>query len=156
MVTMLVKRPGSAPSRRGVAAVECAIVAPLLVLLVLGAIDVGEYANVYQKVSDASRAGARVAVQTETSSNSQVSTSVLDYLQDTFPHVAPATLAAATNVSVADATGNPIAGGDLTSVSSGSELSVTVTLKYDFVRWINHLPFLDGSDVVATTIMRRE
>ena len=49
------------PQRRdrgGSAAVECAIVAPLLTLLVLGTIDVGQYANVYQKVSDASARGA--------------------------------------------------------------------------------------------------
>jgi Flp pilus assembly protein TadG len=152
------KIPGVAQSasRRGVAAVECAIVAPLLIALVLGAIDVGEYANVYQKVSDASRAGARVAVATETSANSQVSASVLNYLQETFPHLPPATLASATNVSVADGAGNSIPGGNLTTVSSGAEVTVTVTLKYDLVRWINHLPFLDGSDIVATTIMRRE
>ena len=48
------------PSRSGVAAVECALAAPVLMLLVLGAIDIGQYANVHQKVSDASREGVRV------------------------------------------------------------------------------------------------
>jgi Flp pilus assembly protein TadG len=152
------RKPGSAQSalRQGVAAVECAIVAPLMIVLVLGAIDVGEYANVYQKVSDASREGARIAVQTETATNSQVSSGVMNYLQDTFPKVPASVLASAVSVDVANAAGSPIAGGDLTSVGSGSQVSVTVKLKYDLLRWINHLPFLNGSEVAATTIMRRE
>jgi Flp pilus assembly protein TadG len=62
-MTMTNRKPRALKSllRNGIAAVECAIVAPLLVLLLLGAIDLGQYVNVYQKVSDASRAGARIA-----------------------------------------------------------------------------------------------
>ena len=142
-------------SRQGIAAVECAIVAPLMVLLLLGMIDVGEYANVYQKVSDASREGARIAVQYETSNASQVSSGVMNYLRDAFPNVPAGTLASAVNVSVANATGGPITGG-MTTVTSGTEIRVTVTLQYDVVRWIDHLPFLDGAQIATTTIMRRE
>ena len=43
--------------------VEFAVVAPLLFALLMGAIDVGQYVNVGQTVSDASREGAHVALQ---------------------------------------------------------------------------------------------
>jgi Flp pilus assembly protein TadG len=153
-----IKKPESQqPStRQGIAAVECAIVAPLLIVLVLGAVDIGQYANVYQKVSDASREGARAAVQNETLTSSQVSTCVMNYLQTAFPKVPPSTLASAASVSVANAAGNAIAGGDLTSISSGSQVSVTVKLKFDPIRWISHLQILKGRELAVTTIMRRE
>jgi Flp pilus assembly protein TadG len=81
MISLNRKPPGLASSsRHGIAAVECAFVAPLLTLLVLGAIDVGQYANIYQKVSDASREGARAAVRTQTLTTSQVNTDVMNYL----------------------------------------------------------------------------
>ena len=143
-------------SRRGIAAVECAIVSPLLILLVLGTIDLGQYANVYQKISDASREGARIAVQNESLTASQVSSGVMNYLQDALPNVPSSTLASAITVKVAGATGGSIPGGNLTNVASGSQIQVTVTLKYDVVRWINRLPFLNGSEIASTTMMRRE
>jgi Flp pilus assembly protein TadG len=68
--------------RSAVAAVECAIVLPLLTLLVLGAIDVGQFANVYQKVSDASREGARAAARYGTETTSQVKSTVMSYLAE--------------------------------------------------------------------------
>ena len=76
-------------SRRGAAAVECAIIAPLMTLLLLGAIDVGQFANVYQKVSDASRHGARVASRYGTTTTGQVEAAVMDYLEQACPNVAP-------------------------------------------------------------------
>jgi len=143
-------------SRKGVAVVECAIVAPLLMLLVLGAVDVGQYANVYQKVSDASREGARVAARYDTATQSQVDTAVMNYLQDAFPNVPPSVLASAANVTVTNADGSPVSSGDMTSVATGSQLGVTVTLRFDLIRWISHVQFLSGSDVAVTTKMRRE
>jgi Flp pilus assembly protein TadG len=157
-ITIFIRKRGSAksPLRQGVAAVECAIVAPLLTLLVLGAIDVGQYANVYQKVSDASREGARRAARIETLSTSQVETAVVNYLQQVFPKVPPSKLASAAMVTVNDAAGNPISGGDLTTVTSGSPVGVTVTIRFDVIRWISHLQFLNGRDVTISTTMRRE
>jgi Flp pilus assembly protein TadG len=158
LMTMPSRKPDSpkSSSRQGAAAVECAIVAPLLTLLVLGAIDIGQYANVYQKVSDASREGARAAAHIETLTTSQVTTTVMSYLQQVFPHVPPAKLASAANVAVKNAAGNPISSGDLTSIPSGSQVCVTVTLQFDPLRWIRHLQVLSGKDVTVTTMMRRE
>jgi Flp pilus assembly protein TadG len=142
-------------ARRGAAAVECAIIAPLLALFVLGTIDVGQFANVYQKVSDASREGARVAARFGTTTTGQVEAAVMDYLEQATPNEAPATLAAATTVTVSQADGTTLSG-SLTSVPSGSQLRVQVTMQFDPVRWISGISELDGSEITTTTMMRRE
>ncbi len=143
-------------SRDGAAAVECAIVAPILTLLLLGSIDVGQFANVHQKISDASREGARVAARYDTQTTTEVETAVMNYLEEASPGVSPATLAAATVVRVSDSTGTTIPAGNLTSVATGSQLRVQVTLQFDPVRWISGFDGLDGQQITATTMMRRE
>jgi Flp pilus assembly protein TadG len=143
-------------ARRGVSAVECAILAPLFTLLVLGTVDVGQFANVYQKVSDASREGARTAARFGTATTAQVEAAVMDYLEAAAPDVPPATLAAATDVTVSGAGGANIAGGSLTTLPSGTQIRVQVTVRYDPVRWINGIGELSGSEITATTMMRRE
>jgi Flp pilus assembly protein TadG len=143
-------------SRHGAAAVECAIIAPLLTLLVLGAIDVGQFVNVYQKVSDASREAARIAARNGTATTSQVEAAVIDYLEKVSPGVSPATLDSATDVVVTGSAGNAPAGGSLKSIPAGSEVRVRVTLQYDPVRWIGGISGLDGSQISAMTVMRRE
>ena len=122
----------------------------------LGAIDVGQFANVYQKVSDASREGARVAARYDTLTTSEVEAAVLDYLEEASPGVSPFTLASAADVTVTDSTGNPIPGGNMASVATGSQVRVQVTLQFDPVRWVGGVKGLDGSEVAATTMMRRE
>ena len=64
-INVQLRRRGTC-KRTGAAVVECATVAPLLTLLLLGAIDMGQFANTYQKISHASREGARVAAQHDT------------------------------------------------------------------------------------------
>jgi Flp pilus assembly protein TadG len=141
---------------RGTAAVECAIVLPLLTLLVLGAVDVGQYGNVYQKVSDASRAGARVAARHDTAAISSVESAVRNYLQEVSPGTSGTTLASAVQVTVTNGNGNSVPAGNLSQIASGSQLSVRVRLQYDPVRWINGFKGLDGAEITSTTLMRRE
>lgn len=154
MNSQLKKRcPTRKRQRSAVAAVECAIVLPLLTLLVLGAIDAGQFANVYQKVSDASREGARAAARYGTETTSQVKTTVMSYLAEVSNGNS---LAAAAQVTITDASGNPIPGGDLTKAVSGSQIRVRVSLMYDPVRWIDGVKGLDGRQIATTTMMRRE
>jgi Flp pilus assembly protein TadG len=141
--------------RGGSAAVECAIVAPLLTLLVLGTIDVGQYANVYQKVSDASRAGARFAARYSTQNTSAVVSAARDYLKDVSTGGSSA-LASAAQITVTDGSGNPVPSGNLQQYSTGSPLKVTVQVQYDPVRWIDGFKGLDGVTISSTTMMRRE
>jgi len=127
-----------------------------MTLLVLGAIDMGQYANVHQKVSNASREGARVAAKHNTATTTQVQAAVMDYLEDASAGTSPATLASATQVTVTDALGSPITGGDLTKLATGSEISVRVKLQYSLLRWIAVFGWLDGQEIVTTSVMLRE
>lgn len=142
-------------ARRGVAAVEAAILLPLFIVLFLGTMDVGQFANCYQKVSDASREGARTAARSGTSDVSSVETAVLDYLGDMFPNVSESTLRSAVQVTVRNSSGT-VTGSDLGSTSTGSRVDVEVSLQFDSVRWISGLQILGGWNVQATGMMRRE
>jgi Flp pilus assembly protein TadG len=69
---MLVKthpwsRPGCA--RRGAAAVELAMIAPVLVTVVLGCVDFGRFAYNYIALTNATRAGAAYAIMNNYSSS---------------------------------------------------------------------------------------
>ena len=150
------RRTRRSRNRQGAAAVETAVIAPILVLLFLGAVDAGQYANCYQKVSDASREGARYAARFEVSDASQVETTVMDYLGDRYPGIAEMILHSVTQVTVRDAEGNAITGGTLASVDTGSPVEVVVSLQFDTVRWIGGLPILDGRTVQIKSVMRRE
>ena len=68
--------------RRGVAAVELAVVSPVLLLTAIGIIDVGQFVSVGQIVNNASREGARVAIRSETEWGSEVEAAIQDSLTD--------------------------------------------------------------------------
>jgi Flp pilus assembly protein TadG len=138
--------------RRGAAAVECAFVLPVLLLFFLGIVDTGQFANVGQAVSGASREAARVAARNDTLLVAEVETVVASYLADAFPGLP----AGSATVTVTDGNGNAIAGGDLTTISAGSAIIVQVDLGFDTVRWISGLSQLDSRDLTATTMSRRE
>jgi Flp pilus assembly protein TadG len=139
-------------ARCGVAAVEFALIASLvLVPIVLGAIDVGRFINVGQIVNDASREGARQASRNTETKVSDVDAVVLNYLRNAFGD--PSLTA---TVTVSDSSDAPISGGDLTTISSGSSLSVTVALPYNQVRWMAGFPGVSGKTLQTTTVMRRE
>lgn len=140
--------------RRGAAVVEFAVVSPLLFLLVMGAIDVGQYVNVSQTVSDASREGARLAAQNEMTSSTAIENVVLEYLEDSFPHVSGAALNAACSVTVTDSASAPVT--DLTTISEGSSVSVQVDLEFDTVRWIQSVSLGGNRTLSTTTVTRRE
>ena len=110
--------------------------------------------NANQKVGCASRRGARVATRFETTSESEVRASVVEYLEGAFPSASG--VGSAAQVSVTDAGGTALSGGDLTSIQPGSQLMVNVTLPYDTVRWIKGLGYLGGRSVRTSTAMRRE
>ena len=73
-------------NRQGSACVELAVLSPLLVLLLLGIIDGGQFVNVGQTVSNASREGARIAAKQSTANVSTVQTAVLNYVTGLYPN----------------------------------------------------------------------
>ena len=125
-------------SRRGVAAVEFAIVAPLFFLLVLGCIELGRALMVQQILTNASRTGARVAVTLSGTEASAVA--------------AASDFAAGASVGGIDVTVTP----NPTSASAGDMVSVTVTVPFADVTWIPAPWFMGGKTLTATSVMRKE
>ena len=129
-------------SRKGAAAVEFALVAPLFFLLILGMIEVGRALMVQQVITSASREGARLAVL-DNVSRAEVDATVERYL-------ANATLAPET----AQITVTPEEPND---AGYDEPVTVTVQIGFDQVSWLPSPMFLvGGRNLSATTIMRRE
>ena len=143
------------PRRRGAAAVEFAVAAPVLVLLVLGMIDVGQFMNVGQVISNASRVGARKAARFDTKVVTDVRTEVLDYLEDYLTGVSRASIDGALTVTVKDSGGSTISGNGLASMSSGDQVQVQVQFNFGTVRWFDGFDGLDNKNLSATSMMRR-
>lgn len=142
--------------RRGVAAVECALVAPLLLIITMGTIDVSQYVNVAQLVNDASYEGARRASQNNVLNQSEVEQAVLNYFTSQFPSMDSGDIGSALTVNVRDDSGASISNGNLGTVPSGSAVSVQVIFQFNSVRWLSGFAGLNGVSIETTTVMRRE
>ncbi len=127
-------------NRRGVAAVEFALVAPLFFMMIFGMIEFGRMIMVQQVITNGSREGARVAVLDGTSS-ADVTSTVNVYLESA-------------RVSGANVTIDPV---DPGSAGYGEPVTVTVTIPFSQVSWLPSPIFIDGeTELTATTVMRRE
>ena len=153
MTTRRTKRPVAsaaipARSRQGAATGELAITLPLLVVLLLGTIDAGQFASAYQHISDASREGARFAARSTTLSSTQVDARVANYLATCFGTEGLANV----TVNVRDANG-VLTTGSLDTIASGSQIQVEVILPYAEVRIIPGIPQLTDQNLRATCVM---
>ena len=104
-------------SESGQAAVEFALVAPILIALLLGIVQAGIAFNNYLAVTDAARAGARKAVVARFDGTTQADIKAV--VQSAAGNLNPAKL----GVAVSDP-------GDPTFQTAGSTLTVTVTYPY--------------------------
>ena len=125
-------------NRRGVAAVEFALVAPFLILLVFGIIEFGRAIMVQQVLTNASREGSRRAVLEEVTTT-EVSQVVSDYLTNSF--ISGATVS--------------VSPSPLSSAGFGDPVTVTVSVQYDQVSWIPPW-FLGGRTLSASTLMHAD
>lgn len=140
---------GDSP-RRGAAVVECALTAPLLVLAIFAAVEVGQYVNIAQAVCNASRIGARVASRQSTITTATVDTEVKDYLASNgIPRNG-------ITVTVRNSAGVILSGATLASVTSGDRVTVTVSVQFSVVRRVSFLSSLNGASNTSKTTMRRE
>lgn len=124
--------------RRGVAAVEFAIVAPVFFLLVIGIIEIGRAMMVQQVLINASRVGARRAV-TLSSSEQAVIDAVTEYAE---------------GVGIAgvdiDVSPNPA------TAAAGDAITVIVDIDYSDVSWLPAPWFMGGKQLGASSVMRKE
>ncbi len=143
-VGSVLRRPGKRRSskrkpRQGVAAVEFAVLAPLLFLLIFGMIEFGRMVMVQQILTNASREGARRGIL-EQATATEVNSVVVDYL---------------TNSSVAGATVT-ISPASLSDVGFGDPVKVSVSVPFDQVSWIPAPWFLARTNLTAQSVMRAE
>ena len=123
--------------RRGAAVVELAIVLPVFVLLVIGAIDVGRAIMVRHKLVEAARAACRLhAIQDEVTPE-QVS-DVIDKLMGD------------ANLTGYSSTFNPASANDIQHLAP---VTATVSTPYDEVSWLPTSWFLAGKTMSATCVM---
>jgi Flp pilus assembly protein TadG len=136
--------------RRGVAAVEFAVVASLLFVLILGIIEMGRAMMVLEMLNNAARNGARVG-----SLQGAVKSDVTD---PTSGAIAQALANSGINGWTATVSDNGTAlanASDSTGVS-GDTLTVTVQVPYNNVTWLPTSMFLAGRTLGSTVVMRHE
>ncbi|NIL97349.1 MAG: pilus assembly protein [Planctomycetales bacterium] len=125
--------------RRGAAAVEFALIAPLFMLMVLGMIEVGRAIMVQQILTNASREGARRAVL-DGATETEVTAFVNTYLK---------------NVSLPSATVT-FPQGYPQDAGFGAPVEVQVSMPFSQVSWVPGPMYLGGRNLNASTVMRRE
>jgi Flp pilus assembly protein TadG len=130
--------------RRGAAAVEFAIVAPVFFLMILGMIEMGRAVMVQQIITNASREGARLAVLPGTTA-AQVTERVDEILT-------ASTISGAT-VEILDPSGTPT---NPETAEYGDVIRVTVSVPFSEVSWLPASKFLSGRTLTASTVMRTE
>lgn len=136
-------------SRRGTAAVEFAVVAPLLVLLVFGMVEYGRLVMVQQVLTNASREGARTAILAG-SSSATVQQLVVDHCEAGGVRIVPS------DVQIQSAEGVTL---DPAIAVPGVPVRVVVGVDFRDVSWLPVAAFLgDRMDrrLSAETVMRKE
>jgi Flp pilus assembly protein TadG len=126
--------------RRGAAAVEFAIVAPLFFMLILGMVEVGRLVMVQQIITNASREGARIAILDGTTHQN-----VLDKVN---------TYLASAKIKGATTTTDP---SEPSTAGYGQPVTVTVSIPASQISWVPRPRFAGGGKILqASTVMRRE
>ncbi len=125
--------------RRAVAAVEFAMIAPLMILFTFALVEIGRFMLVKETATHASREGARVAVRPMATVD-QVVTRVNEEL-------------AIMSISDATVTVNPP---QLEDAEPGSMVTVTIEVAPDSISWASGVFDIDVAQIVAESTMRRE
>jgi Flp pilus assembly protein TadG len=126
--------------RRAVAVVEFAVIAPILVFLVLGMIELARGMMVKEILTDAARRGCRTAIL-PSGTTSGVTTDVTTVLSNN-------------SISTANLTTTLLVNGAATDISkspSGAKISLKVSVPVSDVAWITPL-FMPGKNVESETV----
>jgi Flp pilus assembly protein TadG len=143
-------------SRRGAAVVEAALLTPLLLIVTMGAIEIGQYINVAQTLTNASRVGGRLACRDAVENVSDVEDAVLQYVASSFPRLTTAQVQSAVVVTVHRANGTRLYGNDLGTIETGEQLYVSVSLDFSAVKWGGAIEYWQLELDPVSTFSRRE
>ena len=127
--------------RRGAAAVEFAVVAPILFLVVLGVIEIGRAMMVNEILNHAARSGCRAGTIAG-SNNTRVSSAVDQGLQYT--------TGSTTTITVNGSAG------DVSTATRGDIISVEVSVPYSSVSWLPNQRFLQSATLRGRAVMFHE
>jgi Flp pilus assembly protein TadG len=146
--------------RRGAAAVEFAVILPVLLLFILGIVEVGRLVMVGQLATNGSREGARYAAQGSADS-ATVEAYTRQYLAQTGIPSGAVTGFAIESQSTGTANGTPTTGwsavSDPSAVPQGTPIRVRFLINYDQVSWLpTRLVLGNGTRVEGVSVMRKE
>ena len=147
---MLVTKPPRIARRRGAATVEFAIVAPLLLLVSFGMIEVTRAAQVKTTLSDAVRNGCRVGIQPHVHKG-DVTAAVQSVLKQNGINKANASV----EVQVKDGE-QAWKATDVATAPRGSWIKVSVTIPLKDVGWISPMIFSSTATQVESLVMMRQ
>ncbi len=126
-------------NRRGAAAVEFAIVAPVFFLLVFGMVEYGRMIMVQQVITNAARAGRAGAMLDPPGDSSSVTSTVNNYLSSAG---IPTGLSSEVTPTFTAAT----------STAPG-QVKVVINIPFSKVSWLPHPWFLGSYNMSATSVM---
>ena len=129
----------SVRSQCGAAVVEFAFVAPLLIMLTFGMLELGRVVMVKQLLINASREGARMAILPASTAEE-----VIAHVQTELSN---------SSINGANVVVTP---GSLATAQAGSPVTVAVSVSASSVSWIPKPLFVFSQTIDATTTMRRE
>ena len=141
--------------QKGVAAVEFAIILPVLMIIIFGIIEFGLLLYDKQVITNASREGARAGVVVGVSRVDDAG--ILDVM-DRYIANNLVTFGSTPSLNITICPGlNCDPSSDRNGMDFGDELTVTVTYDYDFLVLPNFVASLTGMQtLVATTVMKME
>ena len=141
--------------RRGVAAVEFAVVAPVLFLAIFGMIEMARMVMVKQAVVNAAREGCREAILATTRDAADVDAMVRGRLANVVPNASDVNKLRVTCYIPPNLPFTTEA--DLTAIASGDTISVTVECNFSDVSWVpGNFVGLPNTVIRATTTKERE
>jgi Flp pilus assembly protein TadG len=144
-------------TRRGAAIVEFAVVAPILMVFILGIIEIGRLVMVAQVATNASREGSRYAVQGG-ANTSTIDTYLRTYLASAGLSNTASGTGSAVTITVETLSGTTwTATSDPSTVPSGTPLRVTVSVNFKSQSWLPTQFFVGSNQQVqGVTVMRKE
>lgn len=133
------KKPLSIGQRLGTAAVEFAVVSPIMILLTMGMMEMGRVVMVQQILVNASREGARLAILPGTTTSEVVSQVTTELGNQTISGATVTTIPS-----------------DLSTAVGGTAVTVQVSIPAANISWIPNPVYTANSTLQAETTMRRE
>ncbi len=134
--------------QKGVAAIEFAIVLPVLMIIVFGIIEFGLLMYDKQVITNASREGARIGISDAVVSDADIEAVVDNYIANNLITFGSTPTSPVTTI---------VPGGDRTGMGMefGDDLAVTVTYNYDFLILPGFVAGLAGVQTLATTTVMK-